>query len=71
MVESRFSYCSQAVGMQQSCFIAPSEQELQQRGGVSWLDLIKFAAYVGRLIKYASEYEDDARRGFDKGWRML
>ena len=62
MVESRFSECG---------LVTLNEQELQERGGVSWKDIIRFIMYAERLLKYIDEYEDDARKGFKKGWRML
>ncbi len=69
-----FGYClavGSGQGVQDGSFVAPSEQELMQRGGVSWKDIMRLIMFAERLLRYADEYEDDARNGFKKGWRML
>lgn len=62
MEESRFPKCG---------LVAVDGRELQLRGGVSWKEIMQLLAYVERILRYVGEYEDDARRGFKKGWRML
>ena len=62
MVERKFSDCS---------LVALNGQELQQRGGVSWKDIMRLAMYAERLLRYIDDYKEDARRGFKKGWRMV
>lgn len=62
MEKSRFSNCG---------LVALEGLELQQRGGVTWKEIMQLLTYVERILKYIGEYEEDARRGFKKGWRML
>lgn len=74
-MESRFSDCSLVLDndqvLQHFGLQTLNELELQERGGVSWKDIIRFIMYAERLLKYIDEYEEDARKGFKKGWRML
>lgn len=45
--------------------------ELQLRGGMTWKELMQLLGVVEKVLKFIGEYEEELRRGFEKGWRIL
>ncbi|MBQ3174991.1 MAG: hypothetical protein IJB58_03365 [Bacteroidales bacterium] len=62
MEESRFSSCG---------LVEIDGLELQLRGGMTWKELMQLLGVVEKVLKFIGEYEEELRRGFEKGWRIL
>ncbi|MBE6230197.1 MAG: hypothetical protein E7119_06385 [Bacteroidales bacterium] len=62
MEKSRFS---------SSGLVELDDRELLMRGGMTWGEFTKLLGVIEKVLKFVGEYEDEIRKGFEKGWRIL